>query len=183
MGKKGLFRKDKWAFRRTDESYGSFGAFRVILVVKNPPAKEETCGFEMWFWSLGQEDPLEKGKATYSSILAWRIPWTEEPGGLQSTGLQRVGWDWSNLTFGKFSFGCGHLFSRKRSQSFRVVIRAWGGDLWLLNSLREVLLRHIRENSENKTMTNSYSGSLQQPFSSLILVQIKEITVYFPFPK
>ena len=42
---------------------------------------------------LGQEDPLEKGMATHSSILAWRIPWTEEPGGLQSTGLQRVGHD------------------------------------------------------------------------------------------
>ena len=40
--------------------------------------------------SLGQEDPLEEGTATHSSILAWRIPWTEEPGGLQSTGLQRV---------------------------------------------------------------------------------------------
>ena len=40
--------------------------------------------------SLGQEDPLEKGMATQSSILAWRIPWTEEPGGLQSTGSQRV---------------------------------------------------------------------------------------------
>ena len=40
--------------------------------------------------SLGQEDPLEKGKATHSSILAWRIPWTEEPGGLQSVGSQRV---------------------------------------------------------------------------------------------
>jgi len=40
--------------------------------------------------SLGQEDPLEEGMATHSSILAWRIPWTEEPGGLQSTGLQRV---------------------------------------------------------------------------------------------
>ena len=40
--------------------------------------------------SLGREDPLEKGTATHSSILAWRIPWTEEPGGLQSTGLQRV---------------------------------------------------------------------------------------------
>ena len=39
--------------------------------------------------SLGQEDPLEKGMATHSSILAWRIPWTEEPGGLQSMGLQR----------------------------------------------------------------------------------------------
>ena len=43
--------------------------------------------------SLGQEDPLEEGVATYSSILAWRIPWTEEPGGLQSIGLQRVGHD------------------------------------------------------------------------------------------
>jgi len=43
--------------------------------------------------SLGREDPLEKGMATRSSILAWRIPWTEEPGGLQSMGSQRVGYD------------------------------------------------------------------------------------------
>ena len=43
--------------------------------------------------SLGQEDPLEKGMATHSSILAWRIPWTDEPGGLQSMGSQRVGHD------------------------------------------------------------------------------------------
>ena len=46
---------------------------------------------ETWFPSLGQEDPLEKEMATHSSILAWRISWTEEPGGLQSMGLQRVG--------------------------------------------------------------------------------------------
>ena len=45
---------------------------------------------EMWVQSLGQEDPSEKGMATHSSILAWRIPWTEEPGGPQSMGLQRV---------------------------------------------------------------------------------------------
>ena len=45
---------------------------------------------ETWVLSLGQEDPLEKEMATHSSILAWRIPWTEEPGGLQSTGSQRV---------------------------------------------------------------------------------------------
>ena len=44
----------------------------------------------MWVQSLGREDPLEKGMATNSSILAWRILWTEEPGGLQSKGLQRV---------------------------------------------------------------------------------------------
>ena len=47
--------------------------------------------WENWVRSLGQEDPLEKEMATHSSSLAWRIPWTEEPGGLQSLGLQRVG--------------------------------------------------------------------------------------------
>ena len=57
-------------------------------MVKNLPAMQET-----WFRSLGQEDPLEKGMATHSSILAWRIPWTEEPGRLQSMGSQRIGHD------------------------------------------------------------------------------------------
>ena len=55
-------------------------------MIKNLPAMQET-----WVQSLGQEDPLEKEMATHYSILAWEIPWTEEPGGLQSTGLQRVG--------------------------------------------------------------------------------------------
>ena len=54
-------------------------------MVKNPPAMWETS-----VQSLGWEDPLEKQKATHSSILAWRIPWTEEPGRLQSMGSQRV---------------------------------------------------------------------------------------------
>ena len=51
----------------------------------------------MWVQSLGQEDPLEEGTATYSNILAWRISWTEELGGLQFIGSQRVGHDWSDL--------------------------------------------------------------------------------------
>ena len=51
--------------------------------------------WETWVRSLGREDPLEKEMATHSSILAWRIPWTEEPGGLQSTGSQRVRHDWT----------------------------------------------------------------------------------------
>ena len=55
----------------------------VAQMVKNLPAMQET-----WVQSLGQEDPLEKGMATHSNILAWRIPWTEEPGRLQSIGLQ-----------------------------------------------------------------------------------------------
>ena len=57
-------------------------------MVKNLPALQET-----WVQSLGQEDSLEKEMATHSSILAWRIPWTEKPGRLQSMGLQRVGQD------------------------------------------------------------------------------------------
>ena len=57
-------------------------------MVKNLPAMQET-----WVRSLGGEDALEKGMATHSSIPAWKIPWTEEPGGLQSTVLQRVGQD------------------------------------------------------------------------------------------
>ena len=56
--------------------------------VKKPPAMQETQ--ETWVQSLGQEDPLEEGMTTQSSILAWRIPWTEEPDGLQSMGPQRV---------------------------------------------------------------------------------------------
>ena len=69
-------------------SMGCIPGSLVTQMVKNPPAMQET-----WVQSLGGEDPLEKGMATHSSILAWKIPWTEEPGGLQSTGSQRVGHD------------------------------------------------------------------------------------------
>ena len=64
------------------------GASLVAQSVKNLPAAQET-----WVQSLGWEDPLEKEMATHSSILAWKISWTEEPGGLQSMGSQRVGHD------------------------------------------------------------------------------------------
>ena len=53
---------------------------------------------ETWVWSLDWENPLEEELTTHSSILAWEIPWTEKPGGLQSIGLQRVEHDWNNLT-------------------------------------------------------------------------------------
>ena len=62
------------------------GASLVAQMVKNLPAMQE-----IHVRSLGWEDPLEKGTATHSSVLAWRIPWAEELGGLQSMGLQRVG--------------------------------------------------------------------------------------------
>ena len=62
----------------------------VAQTVKRLPAMQETR-----VWSLGREDPLEKEMATHSSTLAWRIPWTEEPSGLQSMELQRVRHDWA----------------------------------------------------------------------------------------
>ena len=63
----------------------------MILVVKNPPAGSGDVGDSGSI--LGWDDPLEEGMATHSSFLAWRIPWTREPGGLQSIGSQRVGHD------------------------------------------------------------------------------------------
>ena len=70
--------------------WASLGA----LTVKNPP--------QCRVGSLGQEDPLEKGMATHSSILAWKISWTEEHGRLQSVGSQRVGHDWATNSFNLF---------------------------------------------------------------------------------
>jgi len=66
-------------------SYVEFIASLVAQMVKRTPAMQET-----WVRSLGWEDPLEKEMATHSSTLAWKIPWTEEPGRLQSMGLQTV---------------------------------------------------------------------------------------------
>ena len=62
----------------------------MAQTVKNLLAVQET-----WVQSLDWEDPLEEGMATHSSILTWEIPWTEEPGGLQSVGSQRVGHNWA----------------------------------------------------------------------------------------
>ena len=68
--------------------------FPIAQTVKNLPAMQETQ-----VWSLSQEDPLEKEMVTHSSILAWRIPWAEEPDRLQFMGSQRVGLDWATNTF------------------------------------------------------------------------------------
>ena len=72
---------------------GWSGASLVAEMVKNMPAVQETQ-----VRSLGWEDPREKEMATHSSILAWEIPWTQEPGRLQSMGLQRLGHNWLNNT-------------------------------------------------------------------------------------
>ena len=101
----------------------------------------------MWVWSLGWEDPLEHGMTTRSSILAWRIPWTEEPGGLQSIGWQKVGHDWSTLimvsvclplmasrnTYGltwvSLTLDVGYLFTAAAAKRSRCSLRSTRGYL------------------------------------------------------
>jgi len=76
-------------------------------MVKNLPAIQET-----WVWSPGWKDSLEKGMTTHSNILFWRIPWKEEPGQLQSMGLQRIVHDWSDLrqfSTARYLIGIKHL--------------------------------------------------------------------------
>ena len=105
----------------------SFGcdtlSFLLVQMVKNLPAIQETQVL-----SLGWKDSLEKGMATHSSILAWGIPWTEEPGRLQSRGLQRVRHDWAtNINFnlvahkGFLSFG----FFPSKSFSWSNIQKVW----------------------------------------------------------
>ena len=86
------------------------GDFPSGSAVKNPPVMQEMQ--ETQVGSLGQEEPLEEGMENHSSFLAWRIPWTEKPGGLRSTGPQRVGHDWSN-------------WAQMYAQSFRISIQMW----------------------------------------------------------
>ena len=86
-------------FLLLDSIYFYIYISRVAQLVKNLPAMQET-----WVQSLSQEDPLEKGMATHSIILAWRIPWTEEPGVFLSMGSQRIGHDWETNTFTSFSY-------------------------------------------------------------------------------
>ena len=98
-----------------------FWASLVAQMKKHLPAMQETQ-----VQSLGQEDPLEKQMATHSSILAWRLPWTEEPGGLQSTGLQRVRHNWVT----KYS---SLFYKQMESPSFSLKDIWTSGPVWALN--------------------------------------------------
>ena len=98
----------------------------MVQRVKHLPAVQET-----WVWSLGQEDPLEKEMATHSSTLAWRISRTEEPGGLQSMGSQRVRRDWGtslSLSFLQWTTFC------QNSPPWSVHL-GWSYMAWLIVSM------------------------------------------------
>ena len=103
-----------------------FGNCQVLLVnIGSLPAMRETR-----VWSLGWEDPLEKEMATHSSTLAWKIPWTEEPGRLKSMGSQRVGHDWATSLLIILDL-LGHLSPTTLSEGYiRIKVRFWPNS-WL----------------------------------------------------
>ena len=107
-----------------------FWASLVAQKVKNPPAMLET-----WVRSLGWEDPQEKGMATYSCILAWRIPWTEEPGGQHSMASQRFGHDWAH-THVHILVHKWHHQLRDRPMCLEKRLAAW----WTLRAVCKALL-------------------------------------------
>ena len=100
-------------------------AFQGALVVKNLLA--DARGIEMEVPSLGWEDSLEEGMATHSSILAWRIPWTEEPGRLQSMRSQRVRHEWSNWACTHSEVQDAHTLSFSNSSSRKQIYRVIRG--------------------------------------------------------
>ena len=84
----------------------------IKIGISSSDGKESVCKADTQVWSLGGEDSLEKRMGIHSSILAWRIPWTQESGGLQSIGLQRVRYDWATKHFhfhNNFPFFCNCL--------------------------------------------------------------------------
>ena len=127
-------------------------------MVKNPPAMRKT-----WVRSLGWKDPLEKGMATHSSTLAWGIPWTKEPGWLQSLGWKRVRHDWATFTFkekrkddGKTSL---KLYGRSPPTPRRKFIQISFSTLSLRNSLSYSFHKYLEKYIEKSRL---FVGQLER---------------------
>ena len=151
----------------------------VAHVVKNLPATHE-----IRVWYLGQEDLLEKGMATHSSILAWRIPWTEEPGGLQSMGLQRVRHDWVTNT---------HTMNLVQFSSVQSLSRVWlfvtpwiaarQASLSITNSRSSLRLMSIKSVMPSSHLILCRPLFLLPPIPPSIRVFSNESTLHMRWPK
>ena len=102
---------------------------------------------ETWVQSLGWEDPLEEGMATHFSILVWRMPWTQEPGELQSKGSHRVGYNWSNLASVRWNIT--HPLKKNEIVPF---VATW-------MDLENTMLSEIRQRKTNTMWCHSYVES------------------------
>ena len=143
---------------------GSDGASLVAQMVKNLPEMQETQ-----VWSLGQEDPLEKGMATHSSILAWRVPWTEEPGGLQPVGSQRVRHNWAT---NNFTFIGSYIFQVVKWQKINSeqLKKKKRKNLWATGSSSNSLIRHLERSPGGGHSNPQQYSCLENPNGQRSLV-------------
>ena len=132
----------------------------VAQMVKSLPTVWET-----WVWSLGQEDPLEKEMATHSSILAWKIPWTEKPGRLQSMELQRVRHNWvTSLSF--YGFSSSHAWMWELDHKEGWMVKNW--------RFRTVVLEKILESPLNSRPNQSILKEINLEYSlKALLLKLK----------
>ena len=128
----------------------------VAQTIKCPPAMRETR-----VWSLGWEDPLEKEMATHSSILAWRIPWIEDPDRLQSMGSQRVGHDW--MTSLSLSLYCSISSSNYCFLAFIQVSQETSKVVWysrLLKNFPQFVVIHSQRLLHSQWSRNRYFSGI-----------------------
>ena len=136
----------------------------VAQLVKNPPAMWET-----WVQSLGWEDPLEKGTATHSSILAWRISWIEEPGGLQSMGSQRVRHDWATSLFTFICHEVHHFVQFSECSQSCTVSRANSRTLPVSGTLKDRVSRFSSTFFSNRYLLEFLFYQKTMPFFSWLM--------------
>ena len=137
-------------------------------MVKNLPSL-----WESWLWSLGWDDPLEKGKATHSRILAWRIPWTEEPGGLQSMGSQTAGYDWVTNTF-TFTYLSVHTHKNHNPQQHP--------QIWELEKAKAFISKLQRSLTELSTSTNSNKQEEKRQCPNYSTIMVGTTCPHHPSP-
>ena len=144
---------------------------------------------ETWVQSLGWEDPLEEGMATHSSILAWRIPWTEEQGGLQSMGLQRFRQYWSHWEQYSIWPACGQPFPLKLGSIpyhqhknvdtvFNTLsIALFFSSTWIIPTSRETWCDYVPIQGKTSVLV-LYISSLSLIFFIVLFIQIPLIFIY-----
>ena len=159
LGKVGGWINQDWGYYRR-VGWRVEGAFLVAQTVKKLPAMQKT-----WVRSLGREEPLEAGMTTHSSILAWRIPWTEETGGLQSTGSQSGTREWLTLSL-----------SRLEGEKLKGVGADEGGvvmmmkDLWWIQKEMTTWEGWPRKGSENSGLQILVKFELSVEWSQAVMM-------------
>ena len=128
----------------------------------------------MQVWSQGQEDPLEKEMATRSSVLAWEIPWTEEPGGLQSTGSQRFRHDWAGRQQRRQYTGIENSKRQRRAQK-----NIWKTNQQIFSKFNETNKPSDPRSSmtlSTRTRQKLYQSTLSSNCSKPVIIIIKKQT-------